>query len=150
MYLKDEEEAGVIEQLKSQVCDNVGLYALKYDEEFQPYLPQFVTAVWNLLTSTVQDPKYDAVSKLYQYCSNFLRKKYKQQNSKVYLHSDMLLQLVSNALQFLATVADRAQYRHLFEDPTTLSNICEKVIIPNMEFRGNCISVNMIFALLNF
>ncbi|XP_011881255.1 PREDICTED: exportin-2 [Vollenhovia emeryi] len=99
----NEEEAGVIEQLKSQVCDNVGLYALKYDEEFQPYLPLFVTAVWNLLTSTGQNPKYDA--------------------------------LVSNALQFLATVADRAQYRHLFEDPATLGNICEKVIIPNMEFR---------------
>ncbi|KAK9304581.1 hypothetical protein QLX08_004022 [Tetragonisca angustula] len=99
----DEEEPGVIEQLKSQVCDNIGLYAQKYDEEFQPYLPEFVTAVWNLLTSTGQQPKYDA--------------------------------LVSNALQFLATVADRAQYRNLFEDPTTLSNICEKVIIPNMEFR---------------
>ncbi|XP_014473993.1 PREDICTED: exportin-2 isoform X1 [Dinoponera quadriceps] len=98
-----DEEAGVIEQLKSQVCDNVGLYAQKYDEEFQPYLPEFVTAVWNLLTSTGQQPKYDS--------------------------------LVSNALQFLATVADRAQYRHLFEDPTTLSSICEKVIIPNMEFR---------------
>jgi len=52
----------------------------------------------------------------------------------------MSLQLVSNALQFLATVADRAQYRHLFEDPATLSNICEKVIIPNMEFRGNYIN----------
>ncbi|XP_003485641.1 exportin-2 [Bombus impatiens] len=99
----DEEEPGVIEQLKSQVCDNIGLYAQKYDEEFQPYLPEFVTAVWNLLTSTGQQPKYDT--------------------------------LVSNALQFLATVADRAQYRNLFEDPTTLSNICEKVIIPNMEFR---------------
>ena len=99
----DEEETGVIEQLKSQVCDNIGLYAQKYDEEFQPYLPEFVTAVWNLLTSTGQEPKYDT--------------------------------LVSNALQFLATVADRTQYRHLFEDPTTLSNICEKVIIPNMEFR---------------
>ncbi|XP_076749811.1 chromosome segregation 1 [Xylocopa sonorina] len=99
----DEEEAGIIEQLKSQVCDNIGLYAQKYDEEFQPYLPDFVTAVWNLLTSTGQQPKYDA--------------------------------LVSNALQFLATVADRAQYRSLFENPTTLSSICEKVIIPNMEFR---------------
>lgn len=62
---------------------------------------------------------------------------------KVYLHNDVLLQLVSNALQFLATVADRAQYRHLFEDPATLGNICEKVIIPNMEFRGNYTSVNM-------
>jgi len=56
-----------------------------------------------------------------------------------------MLQLVSNALQFLATVADRAQYRHLFEDSTVLSNICEKVIIPNMEFRGNhAYSTNMI------
>lgn len=59
----------------------------------------------------------------------------------MYLHNGILLQLVSNALQFLATVADRAQYRHLFEDPTTLSSICEKVIIPNMEFRGNYMSV---------
>ncbi|RLU15268.1 hypothetical protein DMN91_012262 [Ooceraea biroi] len=99
----DEEEAGVIEQLKSQVCDNISLYAQKYNEEFQGILPEFVTAIWNLLTSTGQQSKYDA--------------------------------LVSNALQFLATVADRAQYRHLFEDPTVLSNICEKVIIPNMEFR---------------
>lgn len=46
------------------MCDNVGLYAQKYDEEFQPYLPEFVTAVWNLLTSTGQQPKYDAVSKI--------------------------------------------------------------------------------------
>lgn len=44
--------------------------------------------------------------------------------------------MVSNALQFLATVADRSPNRGLFEDPTVLSSICEKVIIPNMEFRG--------------
>ncbi|KAL7294315.1 hypothetical protein TKK_0012326 [Trichogramma kaykai] len=99
----DESEAGVIEQLKSQVCDNVCLYAQKYDEEFGPFLPQFVTAIWNLLTSTGAQTKYDG--------------------------------LVSNALSFLATVADRSQYRSLFQDPATLSSICEKVIIPNMEFR---------------
>ena len=50
--------------------------------------------------------------------------------------NNIIFQLVSNALQFLATVADRTQYRHLFEDPATLGSICEKVIIPNMEFRG--------------
>lgn len=63
--LKGEEEAGVIEQLKSQVCDNVGLYAQKYDTEFQVYLPEFVTAIWNLLTTTGQQPKYDSVSTKY-------------------------------------------------------------------------------------
>lgn len=43
--------------------------------------------------------------------------------------------MVSNALQFLSSVADRAHYRNLFEDDNVLNSICEKVIIPNMEFR---------------
>lgn len=60
--LKDEEEAGLLEQVKSQVCDNVALYAQKYDEEFAPYLPGFVTAIWGLLVSTGQQVKYDLVS----------------------------------------------------------------------------------------
>ncbi|KDR18464.1 exportin-2 [Zootermopsis nevadensis] len=99
----DEDDAGLLEQLKSQVCDNIALYAQKYDEEFQPYLPQFVTSVWNLLVTTDLEPKYDL--------------------------------LVSNALQFLATVADRSHYRYLFQDVNVLTSICEKVIIPNMVFR---------------
>lgn len=99
----EEEEAGVLEQLRSQICDNLGMYASKYDEEFGPYMTRFVTDVWELLCTTGNQTKYDA--------------------------------LVSNALQFLSTVADRNHYRHLFEDQTVLSSICEKVIIPNMDFR---------------
>jgi exportin-2 (importin alpha re-exporter) len=99
----DDEDAGVLEQLRSQICDNLGLYAQKYDEEFGPYMPQFVTAVWELLVTTGLQTKYDS--------------------------------LVSNSLQFLRTVADRNHYRHLFEDPNVLASICEKVIIPNMDFR---------------
>lgn len=48
--------------MKSQICDNAALYAQKYDEEFQPYLPRFVTAIWNLLVTTGQEVKYDLVS----------------------------------------------------------------------------------------
>ena len=33
--LQDSEEAGPLELIKSQICDNVALYAQKYDEEFQ-------------------------------------------------------------------------------------------------------------------
>lgn len=51
-----------MELLKSQICDNAALYAQKYDEEFQPYLPRFVTAIWNLLVTTGQEVKYDLVS----------------------------------------------------------------------------------------
>lgn len=47
-----------------------------------------------------------------------------------------LLQLVSNAIQFLASVCERPHYKHLFEDQNTLTSICEKVIVPNMEFRS--------------
>lgn len=57
----EEEEAGILEQLRSQICDNVGLYAQKYDEEFGPFMPQFVTAVWELLCSTGIQTKYDSV-----------------------------------------------------------------------------------------
>jgi exportin-2 (importin alpha re-exporter) len=99
----DDCEAGVIEMLRSQICDNITLYAQKYDEEFGPYMPKFVTAVWELLVNTGLETKFDG--------------------------------LVSNALQFLSTVAGRNQYRHLFEDPAVLASICEKVIVPNMDFR---------------
>lgn len=50
-----------MELLKSQICDNAALYAQKYDEEFQRYLPRFVTAIWNLLVTTGQEVKYDLV-----------------------------------------------------------------------------------------
>lgn len=43
--------------------------------------------------------------------------------------------LVSNALEFLASVSGRPAYKDLFADETTLTSICEKVIVPNMEFR---------------
>lgn len=62
---KGSEEAGVVEQLKSQICDNIALYAQKYDEEFQQFLPQFVTDIWGLLVNTSLEPKYDLVTILY-------------------------------------------------------------------------------------
>jgi len=103
LLVTDDDDPGVLEELRSQICDNIGLYAHKYEDEFQPYMQQFVTAVWNLLLSTGTSTKYDL--------------------------------LVSNAIQFLASVADRPHYKNLFEDENVLSSICEKVIVPNMEMR---------------
>ncbi|CAB3229559.1 unnamed protein product [Arctia plantaginis] len=99
----DDDNPGVMEQLRTEVCECAALYALKYEEEFAPHAPAFVTAVWTVLLATGPQPKYDA--------------------------------LVSNALTFLAKVAEKNCYKNLFEDPATLSSICEKVVIPNMEFR---------------
>ncbi|XP_047035356.1 exportin-2 [Helicoverpa zea] len=99
----DDEKPGVMEQLRTEVCECAALYALKYEEEFGPHAPSFVTSVWTVLLATGPQPKYDA--------------------------------LVSNALTFLAKIAEKNNYKSLFEDPATLSSICEKVVIPNMEFR---------------
>lgn len=54
-----DDEGGVLEQIKSQVCENICLYASKYREEFEPYLQRFVTAVWSLLSTTTLALKYD-------------------------------------------------------------------------------------------
>ena len=99
----NDDEPGLLEDLKSQICDNIGLYAHKYEEEFSPYMKPFVMSVWNLLLSLGPQVKYDM--------------------------------LTSNAIQFLASVADRAQYKSLFEDEATLASICEKIIVPNIQMR---------------
>ncbi|CAL4096864.1 unnamed protein product [Meganyctiphanes norvegica] len=59
LLVTDDDEVGVLEQVKSRVCENLTLYASKYREEFEPYLEKFVTAVWNLLSTTTLAVKYD-------------------------------------------------------------------------------------------
>lgn len=62
LHTGDDEDAGVLEHLRSQVCENIAMYAQKYDEEFAPFMETFVTAVWELLVKTGMQTKYDAVS----------------------------------------------------------------------------------------
>ena len=98
-----EDEVGLLQQVKSEICDIISMYAQKYHEEFESYICQFVDAVWKLLTNSGQEPKYDI--------------------------------LISNAIKFLSTVANRPQFKKLFEDKNVLDGLCSKVIIPNIEFR---------------
>ncbi|XP_030384597.1 exportin-2 [Scaptodrosophila lebanonensis] len=75
----DDEDAGVLEHLRSQVCENICLYARKYDEEFKPYMEQFVTAVWELLVKTSLHTKFDAlVSNALQFLSVVAERKHYQ------------------------------------------------------------------------
>lgn len=103
LQVEDTEEAGPLDLIKSQICDNVALYAQKYDEDFENYLPKFVEAIWNLLVSTEKTAKHDIV--------------------------------ISNAIGFLASAAERNQYKYLFEKQETLESICANVVLPNVEFR---------------
>ena len=49
---KDDDEPGLLEDLKSQICDNIGLYAHKYEEEFSPFMQPFVQS-GNIVISRV-------------------------------------------------------------------------------------------------
>ncbi|KAJ3354073.1 Exportin-2 [Entophlyctis luteolus] len=54
----DDSEPGPIEKVKSSICEIIDLYGSKYEEDFVT-LPDFVSAVWGLLTTTGLEPKYD-------------------------------------------------------------------------------------------
>ncbi|TPX31070.1 hypothetical protein SmJEL517_g05491 [Synchytrium microbalum] len=55
---EDDEEAGPLEKVKASIAEIIDLYATRYEEEFTR-LPQFVQTVWELLTATGTQPKYD-------------------------------------------------------------------------------------------
>ncbi|XP_025201498.1 exportin-2 [Melanaphis sacchari] len=102
---ESDDETGVLHQIQSQICENISLYAQKYEEEFSSFMRSLVTIIWKLLIKTGSQPKYDT--------------------------------LVINALQFLSTTVIKPQYRDLFDDPSVFSAICEKVAIPNMQFKAS-------------
>lgn len=53
----------VMEKIKTVVCEIIEDYAKRYEEIFSQ-LPQFVSSVWTLLTTTNLDQKNDMVRKI--------------------------------------------------------------------------------------
>ena len=103
---EEEERPGPLELVRAAVVENVNLYATKYEEEFQPHLNTFATAVWELLkasgTSAAQ-PKFDG--------------------------------LVTVSMRFLASLAGKQMHFALFNNPTLLRQIVEAIVVPNVTMR---------------
>jgi exportin-2 (importin alpha re-exporter) len=57
----DDDEAGPLEVVKSDVFRVLVLYTKKYEEEFRPQLTQFIGSSWNMLTAIGPETKYDLV-----------------------------------------------------------------------------------------
>ncbi len=51
-----------IVRLQSAIMDNISLYAQKYEEEFTPFLPRFVSATWQRLIKLGLLPKHDRLA----------------------------------------------------------------------------------------
>lgn len=62
----DDEEEGILEQIKTNICSVLELYGSRYDESFS-LLPQFVPIIVNLLTTTGSELKYDGVSDIFEH-----------------------------------------------------------------------------------
>jgi len=59
---EDDEKAGLLHKVKSQVCRIINLYTSKYEEEFTPYFITFLHDIWSLLERTNLQPRYDSLA----------------------------------------------------------------------------------------
>ncbi len=55
-------EAGPVEKLQAAILENLNLYATKYEDVFEPFLPQFTQLVWKLLMEVGPQPKFDILA----------------------------------------------------------------------------------------
>ncbi|KAI1490432.1 chromosome segregation protein [Biscogniauxia mediterranea] len=99
----DESEAGVVENVKADICEVLELYVNKFDDDFGRYTQVFISTAWNLLSSIGPETKYD--------------------------------NLVSKALHFLTAIAGTVQHSGAFNDENVLSQVVEKVVLPNVALR---------------
>jgi exportin-2 (importin alpha re-exporter) len=99
----DESTPGSIEDLQAAVVENANLYAEKYEEEFQPHLGRFATAVWGLLMRVPPTEGGDI--------------------------------LATTCIRFLTSIVSKQLHVSLFQDPATLQQFVEKIVVPNLNLR---------------
>ncbi|CAF0730448.1 unnamed protein product [Adineta steineri] len=52
-------DPGILDQVKTEICRCIALYADNYSDEFKPYAQQFALTIWSLLTRLNLSPSYD-------------------------------------------------------------------------------------------
>ncbi|KAJ3285574.1 importin-alpha export receptor [Borealophlyctis nickersoniae] len=106
-----EDEAGPLEKVKAAICEIILMYASKYEEDFK-ILPQFVTTVWSLLTTTGLEPRNDLlVSK----AISFLTVVVKKAKQKSLFESEETLRLICEKV-VLPNLTLRESDEEQFED----------------------------------
>lgn len=107
-----DDQPGAQEILKAQICENVAMYAIKYGEEFEGHLPDFVSAIWQLLTSTGLELKYDV---LVSTALGFLGSVAEQTgNNKLFSEGEALKTICEQVI--MPNIGFRQQDEELFED----------------------------------
>jgi exportin-2 (importin alpha re-exporter) len=97
-----DDEPTCVDKLIVSVLGTLDLYQSKHDEDFRPFLENFLRETWQLLMRRGNTAKNDGV--------------------------------VTVGIKFLSTVARSPDYA-LFSHPETLSQLCQQIVIPNIELR---------------
>jgi exportin-2 (importin alpha re-exporter) len=58
----DENEPSAIEKLQAAILENLNLYATKYEDIFEPFIPQFTQLAWKLLMEVTNEPRFDILA----------------------------------------------------------------------------------------
>lgn len=98
-------DSNVIEDMKSEICEIASLFVQRYSDA---------------------DNIKDYTEKFAQNIWNLLVTTNQDPRNDT---------LVSNAIRYLVTVAERPESRSMFQDNAVLNLLCQKVIIPNLTFR---------------
>lgn len=68
LLTSDETEAGLMEHVRAGIFEILQLWVQKYDDDFKPFVGQFIESSWSLLTTIGLEVKYDIlVSKALQF-----------------------------------------------------------------------------------
>ena len=58
----DPERPTAVDDVKASICENLNIYTLKYEEEFEPFVKTFVTDVWSLLVKVGNATSQDGLT----------------------------------------------------------------------------------------
>jgi exportin-2 (importin alpha re-exporter) len=88
---KIDDEPGVLDELKKEICQVVNLFTNKYDEVFEKWTPLFVNDIWNLLSALDHKERYDA---LVTTAVKFLTSVVKKEWHKSFFSSEVALKTI--------------------------------------------------------
>jgi exportin-2 (importin alpha re-exporter) len=108
---KDESASGLLTKVKVVVLTIINLNCEKYEEEFQPYIEQFVTEVWQLLLATGPETKFDSlVTSSLQFLTTISTGVF----HTLFQNDDVLAQICNNVI--VPNIKLRKSDKELFED----------------------------------
>ncbi|CAK7563752.1 MAG: importin-alpha export receptor [Sporothrix epigloea] len=108
----DEDEATAVDNVKADICEVLQLYSTKYDDDFGPYTEPFINVVWNVLSTTGPEKRYDIlVSKALQFLTAVASS---ARHAANFSSEEVLGQIVEKVI--LPNVALRESDIEMFED----------------------------------